>query len=1035
LVATTVDVKVRARWDGRDVNRGVETVDRNLQGVRGTLSRMAPLLRTIGGLMGVAVGAQMARQAIQVADAWKGYENRIKLFTSSAKETAEVQERLFKISQRTRSAVGGTVELYQRFSIANKELKLSQEELGRVLETVNQALIISGGSAESANAAIVQLGQGLASGVLRGEELNSVLEQAPRLAQAIAAGMGVPIGKLRALGAEGKITALQVIEALQSQGKTVQEEFGKMEVTVSSGWTVLNNAIGLYISNLNESIGLTKTLGEAMVSVASTINAPDREGPRSEQDADIAALSRARRLESSPGVMSFNAPSPLDPGSSLIKALTDPAEGRRVLSGGQDSMRALGGAIAEAVRGPSGFGSAGFPEISGAKRFNIKSPDTSAAFFHRSNSGLRGGALDTGGGAPRSLADQRLLTGLAAGGQGMSDDNRQLMQREAEALATSERNLLRVRQEFEFSQADRAGSSETELGFLKQVHSAELIRFDTRAALHEQAKANAIADKLLRADNAKARAEEARSQRDLNRAINIGVAGMKQLVPEFSTFFDAAALAISGNPLSALAAGITGVIGLLGESGDQHAKYQDSIAETNRALREQIEALNQVGLSLGGEFAVEVRRVQLDAVQPLLDLFREFRGDNFGKAEGFVTDLNSFIEQIGTQARGLNDGKTRAGPGRQAQFIAGLNLDEIRAGIETAFGRGTPIEDAIRRMFSIRDSFEDVSDAAAKAVENLNPLQRAVSQTFDAREMGLRRQAQSAFAGAGGDVHAQAQVFSGLKDSIDALQRAETAALKQATHAKNRGGSGPTPAGKALADLDAAGPGGGRQSLGVGSIPGPETFSNIVDLSATTPIEIPWSHAVDMVVNEQLRHKPTHWGNMVDIPSTLKAYERPWYRAVQMNVETEYRHRPSHWGNLVDIPADLKRYERDWARTVEFTTNNRQTLGHWADVLDVSAAGRITVDLNDIIRVTGNPRRISISDIVDLSGLEGIIEGVVARSGGNRTSGESHDNRLRLDDLAESVSKVQSAMRRRPPVTPTYTVDKSGTVNDLEATN
>ena len=97
-----------------------------------------------------------------------------------------VVEALFQTSQETRQSVSATAEVYQRFAQANKQLGMSQEEMLAVMKTVNQTVAISGVSASSAAAALTQLGQGMGSGVLRGEELNSILEQTPRLAQAIA---------------------------------------------------------------------------------------------------------------------------------------------------------------------------------------------------------------------------------------------------------------------------------------------------------------------------------------------------------------------------------------------------------------------------------------------------------------------------------------------------------------------------------------------------------------------------------------------------------------------------------------------------------------------------------------------------------------------------------------------------------------------------------------------------------------------------------------------------------------------------------
>jgi len=188
----------------------------------------------------VAVGALTAKIIKQV-NKYQDLTNKLKLVTKGSKDLEATQKILFKISQTTRASLESTVELYSRFARSTEKLGLSQAELARITETVNKTLVISGSSTQAADAAIVQLGQGLASGTLRGQELNSVLEQAPRLAKALADGMGIARGELRAMGAAGKITAEQVVNALKSQSRAVDEEFGKMDKTISQAMVQIDN--------------------------------------------------------------------------------------------------------------------------------------------------------------------------------------------------------------------------------------------------------------------------------------------------------------------------------------------------------------------------------------------------------------------------------------------------------------------------------------------------------------------------------------------------------------------------------------------------------------------------------------------------------------------------------------------------------------------------------------------------------------------------------------------------------------------------
>lgn len=235
---------------GKKASAGVGAMDRAFAGLAGTI-----------GTIGVAA---LAQQFVSMADTAAQLTGRLKLVTNSQSELIQVQDKLFESAQRSRSQYEGTVDLYSRLARNTKGLGASQSDLLQVTETINKAIQISGVNAESANAALVQLGQGFASGALRGDELNSVLEQTPRLAEAIATGMGVTIGQLRALGQEGKITAEAVFNALKTQAGIIDDEFSKLPVTVGAALTQISNSLLKFVGNLNEATGATAALVRGM---------------------------------------------------------------------------------------------------------------------------------------------------------------------------------------------------------------------------------------------------------------------------------------------------------------------------------------------------------------------------------------------------------------------------------------------------------------------------------------------------------------------------------------------------------------------------------------------------------------------------------------------------------------------------------------------------------------------------------------------------------------------------------------------------
>lgn len=252
-------------------------------------------LQSFQGLANGLVGAVSISNAVGLADAYTNMNARLSLVTSSTEEFNRVQAQLTQIAQQTRAPLAETVDLYTRIARSTAELGIEQSTLAQVTENISKALVISGSDASSAQAAIVQLGQGFAAGALRGEELNSVMEQTPRLAEAIAKGLGVSIGQLREMGKEGKLTAEAVIGALVSQTQELDTEFKKMPRTAEQGLTAVKNSVLLLIGRLDSAWGFTKRLAEGFEILARAADKPGETFGRMLGIDDIGELDRNGR--------------------------------------------------------------------------------------------------------------------------------------------------------------------------------------------------------------------------------------------------------------------------------------------------------------------------------------------------------------------------------------------------------------------------------------------------------------------------------------------------------------------------------------------------------------------------------------------------------------------------------------------------------------------------------------------------------------------------------------------------------------------
>lgn len=248
-----------------------DKVTRTGKATRGLTTEMGGLASGIGKVAVAVGGWQLGGAIIRAADDMTVLQSRLKLVTSSANEAGYVQARLQKIAADGRVSWTGLGETYARMASATEGLGYSQERLLSVTQTIAQAMTIGGGSAESMNAALIQLGQGLASGTLRGEELNSILEQTPRLAQAIAQGMGVTRGQLRGLAEEGKLTADAVFTALEKSAEGVNREFAQMGTTVSQAFTVLKDSGKGFVAEMDKATGASAKLAAGMKDTAASV--------------------------------------------------------------------------------------------------------------------------------------------------------------------------------------------------------------------------------------------------------------------------------------------------------------------------------------------------------------------------------------------------------------------------------------------------------------------------------------------------------------------------------------------------------------------------------------------------------------------------------------------------------------------------------------------------------------------------------------------------------------------------------------------
>ncbi|MEZ7179702.1 phage tail tape measure protein, partial [Pseudomonas mosselii] len=269
LGTLTLDLIARIGGFQQGMDQAARSTQRNMSQVQLHADRASAAVissfKTIAGAAAAYLGAQ---QVVQYSQAWVGVQNRIKQVSDTFEDFSKQSQAVFSIAQNSQSSLDATAELYQRIAASSGQLGASQEKIAQVTQNISKAMSASGISAEAAQGALVQLGQAFASGVLRGEELNSVLEQAPGLAQAIADGLGVARESLRSMGEAGKLTSKEVFAAILNQTRAIDDSFARSQTTISGAFQVMENSAIKVIGTLDESLGVTKTFVSAVLELS-----------------------------------------------------------------------------------------------------------------------------------------------------------------------------------------------------------------------------------------------------------------------------------------------------------------------------------------------------------------------------------------------------------------------------------------------------------------------------------------------------------------------------------------------------------------------------------------------------------------------------------------------------------------------------------------------------------------------------------------------------------------------------------------------
>lgn len=259
---------IRIRLDSSGAKLEANRTNKAVRSIGESADRAESSMMRLSSVANAVISALATAQVINYADSWTTVNNRLRQATKSALEFETAQRGVIEIAQRASVGVESVATAYSRLTQATSELGLSQEKILDLTNKLTLALKAGGATAEETGSVMIQLAQGLGSGALQGDELRSILEASIPITKALAKEFGVTVGELKKLGSEGKITADRVVNAVSNMDESALT-FTK---TFADGLTNVNNALIAYVGGIDETLGATRFMGEALNTVAENVD-------------------------------------------------------------------------------------------------------------------------------------------------------------------------------------------------------------------------------------------------------------------------------------------------------------------------------------------------------------------------------------------------------------------------------------------------------------------------------------------------------------------------------------------------------------------------------------------------------------------------------------------------------------------------------------------------------------------------------------------------------------------------------------------
>lgn len=276
IEATTAQLRGQLNAAQGDIDKFTKSTQQKLSGFERAFQSVGQnALKSITGIAAGVIAVSTVTRAltdmVRVADQAAQSSARIGSAIGDMRSGREVFDTIARSAQRTGTSANDAVDAFLRFSIATRQIGGTREQTLQLVDTMQKLAVVSGTSGQAGGAAMAQLGQALASGRLQGDELRSILENMPTLAEGLARQLNVSVGALRQMGTEGKLTSETVFAAILRMAPEINRQFAEMPVSVERATTSLSQAWDNLVTQLDRALDVTGKIARATQGAADVV--------------------------------------------------------------------------------------------------------------------------------------------------------------------------------------------------------------------------------------------------------------------------------------------------------------------------------------------------------------------------------------------------------------------------------------------------------------------------------------------------------------------------------------------------------------------------------------------------------------------------------------------------------------------------------------------------------------------------------------------------------------------------------------------